>query len=136
MNPSDRIHPEEDTLLQYVLETLDRSDAIETRTHLDNCSTCRDIEERLRSDVQDLAELPIPVEIPSVPYPARVRKSVPLLQAAALLLIGFALGVFSSRLSQPDRIAWLAAGTEPGLPVITAADQGICESENLRIRID
>ncbi len=93
-------HPEEDRLLQYVLQTLGESDASEVREHLSQCEGCREIERNLQVDVEKIGSVRMQVAIPEPP----ALRSLPGEYVrrwgwAAGLAAGFLLGFLVARAS-------------------------------------
>ncbi len=122
-------HPEEDRLLQYVLQTLGESDASEIREHLSQCEGCREIERNLQVDVERIGSVRMQVTIPEPPaltgLPGRyVRRW----GWAAGLAAGFLLGFFVARVSYesppipvPQRLVTSTIRTSPSAYVTCQA---------------
>jgi hypothetical protein len=93
-------HPNEDDLLQYVLQTLGEFDHAEIRKHLSQCEQCRACAQNLEQEIERLGSVRIRVDGPRVPRPpgftfAPVRRW----GWAAGLAAGFLLGILTARLS-------------------------------------
>lgn len=114
-------HPDEDRLLQYVLQTLGESESSDVRTHLSQCERCRELERILQADVERLGSVPVKVDIPEPPgltgFPgANIRRW----GWAAGLAAGFLLGFFVARTSEehqpipvPQRLVTATIRTPP-----------------------
>ena len=95
-------HPDKDTLLKFVLETLDNPETDALRQHLSLCEQCKGEERRLGEEVSRLSSIEIPVEMASPPrLRRRSRFLVPSLKVAAVLAVGFLFGYATAQLSNP-----------------------------------
>jgi hypothetical protein len=95
-------HPDGDTLLQFVLETLDESDNSAVREHLSACEECRERQRKLEGEITRLASVDLPVTMvapPRLPWKVRLGSSVS--KIAAVLAVGFLLGYATALLSNP-----------------------------------
>ncbi len=97
-------HIDSDTILKFILETLDPADESAVRGHLSECEACRGECEKVQSDVERFSTIPVQVEEVE---PPRLPLKRPLLvmasRAAALLAAGFLAGYMSAELSSPVR---------------------------------
>ena len=97
-------HPDEDTLLKFVLETLDEPDHSIVRTHLSVCRECQEIQKRLVSEVTRLQSVGVHVDVPAPPgLPHRWRFPLAVSRWAAVLAAGFLLGYLTANISAPLR---------------------------------
>jgi hypothetical protein len=95
-------HPDGDTLLKFVLQTLDKSEDEAVRQHLSSCEQCKGEHRKLEGEVRRLSSFDIPVEMVSPPrLLQRSRGMVPALKVAAVLAVGFLLGYASAQLTNP-----------------------------------
>lgn len=94
------MHPDEDVLLKFVLQTLDDDEQRIIESHLRECAECRSAVDRIRRETDLIASFDPETELPAFSCPKpRSRTTVVLLRAAALLLIGFLAGYTTSFLS-------------------------------------
>jgi anti-sigma factor ChrR (cupin superfamily) len=91
-------HPDGDTLLKFVLQTLDESENEAVRQHLRACDRCTEEERKLEGELRRLSALELPVEKFTPPRLPR-RSIAPLLKVAAVLAVGFLLGYATAQLS-------------------------------------
>jgi anti-sigma factor RsiW len=95
-------HPNGDTLLKYVLGTLDESETEAIRQHLSSCEECRNEERKIDGEVTRLSIVDIPLGTVEPPrLPRKTRRLVPVLKAAAVLAVGFFIGYATAELSNP-----------------------------------
>jgi anti-sigma factor RsiW len=95
-------HPNGDTLLKYVLGTLDESETEAVRQHLSSCEECSKEERKIDGEVRRLSSVDIPLETGEPPrLPRRPRGLVPVLKVAAVLAVGFSIGYATAELSNP-----------------------------------
>jgi hypothetical protein len=93
-------HLDEDTLLKFVLETLDEPDAALVREHLSGCQLCTQQEKKFRMEVRRLSDVEVHVEAVTPPrLPRRMRILVVASRAAAILAVGFLAGYLTAELS-------------------------------------
>jgi hypothetical protein len=95
-------HPNTDTLLKFVLQTLEEPDEPIVREHLAACDQCRELQQNMQREVQRLGRINLPIEIPVAPrLPRRLRVPMAVLRLAAVLAVGFLMGYATAQLSQP-----------------------------------
>lgn len=98
------IHPDSDTLLKFVLQTLDDSENEAVRQHLSHCEQCREEERKTEGGVRRLSSVDIPLEmVVPPPLPRRSHVLIAALKVAAVLAAGFVLGYATAELSNPIR---------------------------------
>jgi anti-sigma factor RsiW len=97
-------HPDADTLLKFVLQTLDESDTRSVMEHLQACEECRGLQQKLLGELARLGKIDFQIDIPSPPgLPRRSRLPLAVSRWAAVLAIGFLLGYMTAQLSDPVR---------------------------------
>ena len=95
-------HPDSDTLLRFVLRTLDDSENEAVVQHLSLCEQCREEERKVEWEVRRLSSIDIPLEMVIPPVlPRRSRVLVAASRLAAVLAVGFVLGYATAELSNP-----------------------------------
>jgi len=98
-------HLDEDTLLKFVLETLDEQDASLVREHLSGCQPCAHQEKKLRMEVRRLSGVEVHLEEVTPPgLPRRMRILAVATRAAAILAVGFLAGFLTAELTHPARV--------------------------------
>ncbi len=97
-------HPNEDTLLQFVLQTLVESDSSDIKEHLTGCMDCRASVRRMREEVGRIGSVRIQVDVPSAPI-LPVFQDAPWRRWgwAAGLAAGFLLGILTAHLADGGR---------------------------------
>lgn len=96
------IHPDGDTLLKFVLQTLDESENAAVREHVSACEQCREQEWKLEGEVKRLASIDFRVDMVAPPrLPRRSRLFSTVLRSAAVLAVGFVVGYATAELSNP-----------------------------------
>ena len=96
------IHPDDDLLLKYVLEILNPEEEEVIRNHLASCEICTQKVTKIRSDVVKLREFNPDVEPEFIPLPAKDRSNW--FKVAAILIIGFIAGYFTSNYLHPENV--------------------------------
>jgi hypothetical protein len=95
-------HPDGDTLLQFVLQTLDESGNSAVREHLSACEQCIERQRKLEGEITRLASIHLPVKMIAPPrLPRRSRLTTSVSKIAAVLAAGFLLGYATALLSNP-----------------------------------
>ena len=84
------------------METLDTKEEEVIRNHLASCEICTQKVTKIRSDVVKLREYNPDVETGFIPLPAKDRSNW--LKAAAILIIGFIVGYFTSNYLHPEQV--------------------------------
>jgi anti-sigma factor RsiW len=108
-------HLDEDTLLKFVLETLDAPDASLVREHLAECQLCTQQEKKFRMEVGRLIDVEVQVEAVAPPrLPRRMRILAVATRAAAILAVGFLAGYLTAELSHPIRPETVQQRLVPG----------------------
>ena len=134
MNHSDSHHPNDDTLLHYILGTLEVDMTQGVQDHLHSCPDCQSRLAAIRDDVALLRTAALPPRVPEIPLPGDsfpISRTV--IRAAAILVIGFSFGFLSATLFQDHPTAWLIAAAESPAPKLSAQAHEICGGESLTI---
>ena len=114
-------HPDEDTLLQFVLQTLGESDYSDVRKHLSRCVHCQGLERKLQQELGRIERVQIQVDAPRF-LRLPVLSDAPLRRWrwVAGLAAGFLLGILTARLADyrhpatvPQRLVTQAAPSSP-----------------------
>jgi hypothetical protein len=95
-------HPDGDTLLKFLLQTLEEPENESVREHLRACDRCTEEERKLEGELRRLSRIELPVETVTPPRLPR-RSLVPLLKIAAVLAVGFLLGYATAQIATPVR---------------------------------
>jgi len=97
-------HPDADTLLKFVLQTLDESEGSSVAEHLAVCVRCGDLHQKLLGEVTRLGQVGFHIDLPAPPgIPRRSRLPLAVSRWAAVLAIGFLMGYLTAQLSDPVR---------------------------------
>ena len=118
-------HYDEDALLKQVLGLLDLEKKQQLEAHLDECEECRLKYHALQGQVGTLGSVRVERKWEAPPLPKVKFVSLkPLLRAAAILILGFAIGYLTSELSRtstvhvvPQQFAYQAAQPPGGSAV-------------------
>ena len=95
-------HPDTDTLLKFVLQTLGESDEPIVRDHLLTCEQCRALQQNLQNDINRLGSVNLHIEMPAPPRLPRLwRVPMAVSRLAAALAVGFLMGYATAQLSDP-----------------------------------
>ena len=98
-------HITEDNLLAYALETDNGDDHRDIENHLQSCPQCRKRLAKVRSDIDKIAGIGTPpLDKPAVIPPGRQSDLRPLLRAAAVLVIGMAIGYSAALWTQSEPV--------------------------------
>jgi anti-sigma factor RsiW len=125
-------HPNEDQLLKLVLELLDTDETRQIKEHLAECEPCRQRLEEIQSQTEMIGSIEPEIDREFYPLPATKRvRSVMLLKAAALILIGFLAGYGASQFSQPEPVNVVPQRIQVTSDEGSVTDFTICESVDL-----
>jgi len=98
-------HYDEDTLLKQALGLLDLEERQRLDAHLNECESCRRGYRDLQEQIGVLGSVQVEKRWEAPPLPKTKFVSLnPLLRAAAILILGFAIGYFTSELSRPPAV--------------------------------
>jgi len=127
------IHPDTDTLLKHVLQTLEESDEPIVREHLAACDQCRELQQNMQREVQRLGRINMPIEIPAPPrLPRRLRVPTAVLRLAAVLSVGFLMGYATAQLSQPVSSVPVQQRLIPSRVAVPSSGYIPCQAVNLK----
>ncbi|MBC8376629.1 MAG: zf-HC2 domain-containing protein [FCB group bacterium] len=130
-------HIDEDKLLKYVLETLEPAEDTEVERHLRECQACSDEITSMMADIASIKALEVSVETPPIPFPSTYSRDWRMvLGAAALIIVGFGLGVLTRSVSN-NRDITLYSMAAPHQTITTqSGNHSTCISDNLSIYLD
>lgn len=96
-------HFDENTILKYLLEVLDENDSQSVKNHLSECDICLSILNDLKKQNELITSYNPKIE--NVYVPINKKNNYPVwLKRAAILIIDFLLGYYTSTLLQPEQI--------------------------------
>ena len=125
-------HPNEDQLLKLVLELLDGDETRHIKEHLAECEPCQRRLEELQHQTEMIGSIEPEIDREFYPLPVIKRfRSVTLLKAAALILIGFLAGYGASQFSQPEPVNVVPQRIQVTSDKGSVTDFTICESVDL-----
>jgi len=126
-------HSTEDQLIGYALQTLSEEELVKVRAHLSECPTCAERLDRVKSEMDLLGSLSVETPVVEIPLPKRSRSPFPaLLRAAALLLIGYAIGYGTSFYTRSDCVNVVPFQAQVGVPS-AGATFATCEPVDLNV---
>jgi len=129
-------HPNDDTLLQSVLEILDIAEEENLREHLLLCPECRKRLQKMKQDTEPLAGIRAASASPALPQrKGRSQIMYTVLKAAALVLIGFLAGFSASNLTCPQSVNVIPAYLNPSSPADTVTQYAVCEAVDMSAAI-
>ncbi|MBT3253326.1 MAG: hypothetical protein HN995_11575 [Candidatus Marinimicrobia bacterium] len=130
-------HIDEDILLKYVLETLEPAEDAEVERHLLECSVCSGEIDSMRSDLVSMRALEVPIEVPSIPFPSTYSRDWSIvLHAAALIVVGFGLGMLTRSLDNTRDITLYSMAVPHQTITLQSGNHSTCISDNLKIYLD
>ena len=125
-------HPNEDQLLKLVLELLDADETRQIEEHLAECEPCRQRLEELQGQTEMIGSIEPEIDRAYYPLPVIKRvRSVTLLKATALILIGFLAGYGASQFSQSEPVNVVPQRIQVTSDEGSVTDFTICESVDL-----
>ena len=95
-------HIDDQTILRYVIDTLDEEERSAVLGHISACEQCMREAERTRSDVERISGFAL--HLPKTTPPPLMRRASPLAviaRMAAVLVVGFLLGYVTAEMSNP-----------------------------------
>jgi len=137
MDQTSKNHYSEDILLQYTLELLDTQEVNKITEHLQTCAACADTLSAIAGDIASLKQIDLSIDPPRFPMPTRKNQNTPsLFWAAALLIVGFALGLLARSSGSENRVT-LYSQTSPHHAMESQIGESvICIGENLAVFTD
>jgi anti-sigma factor RsiW len=127
-------HPDEDTMLKSVLGILEEPEERQLQEHVKECPECQARLEKLLNDTKIIGSLELDIISPTIPLPKPMRINwMPLLRAAALLLIGFMVGFGSSNLSHREAVNVIPQRLQVASPAGGAVQYSSCEPVDLNV---
>jgi hypothetical protein len=114
-------HPETDTLLQAILETLQEPELTSVQHHVSGCPECAAHWKELEGQVQTITGVAYPSgEIVPPRLPARHVLGKSILKAAAVLVMGFLMGYATAHLAEEEPRTIVGQRLQPAtIPVTT-----------------
>ena len=130
-----KTHPSQDSLLKHALGTLEGDEGRRVSRHLGVCAACRRKVAQLEGEIAVLAGVRPELEIAPPPLP---RKAAPVvtswLRVAAMLAVGFLMGLFAGRLLQERPVEVVQQYLVPQPPSLPADMPVSCEPIDLALR--
>ncbi len=127
-------HIDEDILLKYVLETLEPDKETEVETHLLECSACSHEIDSMQSDLVSIKALEVSGEAPMIPFPSTYSVDWRMiLGAAALIILGFGLGLLTRSLNSTTDITLYSMAAPHQAITMQSGNHSTCISDNLNI---
>jgi hypothetical protein len=110
------IHQNEDRLLELALGLLDEESQRQVRLHLQHCATCRELYDDVEGTLLHLKNVPLVTE-PRIPeLPGLPHRRYALIRTAAVLAIGFGLGVVAAESLETPPIVTIQQQISPRSP--------------------
>ena len=97
-------HYDEDTIIKYVLETLDNNEFALVNNHLEECEICNAKADKVKNEIEMISSFNANIE--DIEYQPKLKSSHSYvwLKRAAVLVIGFLTGYLTSTLTQPEQV--------------------------------
>ena len=128
-------HPDHDTLLKSVLRLLDEQEEEALQDHISQCENCQERIGKIKKDIEIIGSLEPDTGIIDIPLPGPHRNAyIPILKAAALILIGFAIGYGTSILSHGGSVNVIPQQLQTTAPTGTGIQYSSCEPIDLNTR--
>jgi anti-sigma factor RsiW len=124
-------HVSEDALLKLVLAQLDTQSERRVRRHLATCGRCRGTLEEVERTVELIKDVR-PEVTPDFPPLRGVRRAhFGWLRVAAVLVVGFGLGILASESLRPPSVLVVRQQLVPRTPLLTEGVFVICDGIDL-----
>ncbi len=125
-------HISDDQVLAFVLGTLDEKERAQVAEHVTVCNDCAARVEEARREVNALGGVQTVIPVPEIPLPVN-RGTVwrEIVKAAAVLLVGFAIGWAVTSQRAPEVVTVVPYAVNASAPV----DSGLVASEAVDLRI-
>jgi anti-sigma factor RsiW len=124
-------HVSEDTLLKLVLDQLDTQAERRVRRHLDTCGRCRGTLEEMERTVELIKKVRPEVTRDTAPLRWVRRAHFGWLRVAAVLVVGFGLGILASESLRPPSVLVVGQQLLPRTPLLTEGVFVICDGIDL-----
>ncbi len=99
-------HPDDDTLLQFVLRTVGEAEYSALQQHLSLCEQCREREREMQAEVERLGAIQMQIDLLELPrLPGPIRATIARWGWAAGLAAGFLLGMLTAALTNEEHPA-------------------------------
>lgn len=129
-------HPDDDTLLKYVLEILDDADDAATRDHVTRCGQCAARCRELSKPIDRITTVQFKIQEVAAPrFPRRKRSmSAVVIRAAAILAAGFLAGYLTAGWTALPPTLSVPQHLEPESPATTLPHFTSCDQIDLAVR--
>lgn len=125
-------HLNDDILLKSALGLLDEAEEKRIEDHVKTCDQCRNQRNSMNHQIEIIGSFEPKLDVQAYPLPrARSIPFLPLLKAAAILIIGFMLGYLTSELSQPRAVSVMEQQLITKAPVTTMATYKTAEQVDI-----
>jgi hypothetical protein len=119
-------HFDEDTILKFSLEILDDEEAQKVRNHLSECEICTAVFDDLENQNKLIASYNPKLKNLYVPISKKQNTYSVWFKRAAILLIGFLLGYYTSTILQPEQITVVEQNLVSKSPQNTSTNFTVC----------
>jgi hypothetical protein len=127
-------HLDDDTLLKSVLELLDERDKMMVREHLSQCRKCSLRFNQVGNQIKAIGSFEPQIETEVHPLPPRKSTIViPLLRAAAFLILGFFAGYLTSEFLRPRQVNVVQQHLITKSPVTSISGYTSCEVDRTMV---
>ena len=122
-------HFDDDTLLKFLLETLDGADDLQVREHVAGCRQCKGRADKLQEEIGQLSGIEMRIGRGTTPsLSRRFRLLTVVSRAAAILAVGFLAGYMTAEFSNPIRPVAVQQRLVPGYPTIPSMGYYTCQA--------
>ena len=130
-------HPDDDTLLKYVLDILDAADEKVTRDHVTGCEQCAVRCRDLREPMDRMSKMQFRIQDGTAPrLPQRKRpKSALVMRVAAILAAGFLAGYLTAGWTTPPPILSVPQHLETESPATSFTHFTSCPQVDLAVQL-
>ena len=127
-------HISEDKLLEFALETCEKSERSAIEDHLEVCAGCRESLERVRSDIELIGSIRPDTGFIAQPIPERKSILPGIMRIAAVIALGFVLGYGSSSLTKTEPVCVSTFYERLSPPADSVAGYAIPDATGLPVR--
>lgn len=124
-------HVGEDALLKLVLGQLDAQAERRVRRHIDTCRRCRGILEEVERTVSLIKDVRPGVTADVPPLPGVRHDRFGWLRVAAVLVVGFSLGILASESLRSPSVLVVRQQMVPAIPALPEGGFVICDELDL-----